>query len=35
MIKLAEEAGLANVTLLRADDASGKGFALYAVDLSR
>jgi 2',3'-cyclic-nucleotide 2'-phosphodiesterase/3'-nucleotidase len=35
MVKLAGEAGLANVTLLRADDASGKGFALYAVDLSR
>jgi 2',3'-cyclic-nucleotide 2'-phosphodiesterase/3'-nucleotidase len=34
-IKLAGEAGLANVTLLRADDASDKGLAVYAVDLSR
>jgi 2',3'-cyclic-nucleotide 2'-phosphodiesterase/3'-nucleotidase len=32
---LARQAGLQNVSLLRADDGGGKGFALYAVDLSR
>ena len=31
---LAREAGLANVTQVRADDGLGKGLALYAVDLS-
>ncbi|MEW6371615.1 MAG: bifunctional 2',3'-cyclic-nucleotide 2'-phosphodiesterase/3'-nucleotidase [Pseudomonadota bacterium] len=35
MLALAEEAGLANVSQLRADDGQGKGFALYAVDLSK
>jgi len=35
MLELAEEAGLANVRQLRADDGQGKGFALYAVDLSQ
>ena len=32
---LAREAGLAGVSLLRAEDGSGKGFALYQIDLSR
>jgi 2',3'-cyclic-nucleotide 2'-phosphodiesterase/3'-nucleotidase len=31
---LAREAGLVNVTQVRADDGQGKGLALYAVDLS-
>ncbi|MGZ8288437.1 MAG: bifunctional 2',3'-cyclic-nucleotide 2'-phosphodiesterase/3'-nucleotidase [Telluria sp.] len=35
MIALAHEAGLHNVSQLRADDGLGKGFALYAVDLSK
>ena len=35
MLELAREAGLENVSLLRADDGRGKGFALYAVDLSK
>jgi 2',3'-cyclic-nucleotide 2'-phosphodiesterase/3'-nucleotidase len=35
MLELAREAGLKNVSLLRADDGTGKGFALYAVDLSK
>lgn len=35
MLDLAREAGLENVSLLRADDGRGKGFALYAVDLSQ
>jgi 2',3'-cyclic-nucleotide 2'-phosphodiesterase/3'-nucleotidase len=35
MIGLAQQAGLTNVSLLRADDGGGKGYALYAVDLSR
>jgi 2',3'-cyclic-nucleotide 2'-phosphodiesterase/3'-nucleotidase len=34
-IELARAAGLANVSQLREDDGQGKGFALYAVDLSR
>jgi 2',3'-cyclic-nucleotide 2'-phosphodiesterase/3'-nucleotidase len=34
-LELAKAAGLDNVSLLRADDGQGKGFALYAVDLSR
>ena len=33
MTALAHEAGLHNVSQLRADDGLGKGFALYAVDL--
>jgi 2',3'-cyclic-nucleotide 2'-phosphodiesterase/3'-nucleotidase len=33
VIALAQQAGLANVSLLRADD--GKGYSVYAVDLSR
>lgn len=32
---LAHEAGLRNVTQLKADDGGGKGMALYAVDLSK
>jgi 2',3'-cyclic-nucleotide 2'-phosphodiesterase/3'-nucleotidase len=35
VIGLAEQAGLSNVSLLRADDGGGKGYSLYAVDLSR
>ncbi|WP_296945682.1 bifunctional 2',3'-cyclic-nucleotide 2'-phosphodiesterase/3'-nucleotidase [uncultured Massilia sp.] len=34
-LALAREAGLDNVAELRADDGLGKGFALYAIDLSR
>ena len=34
-IELARAAGLANVSQLREDDGQGKGFALYAVDLSK
>ncbi|RYF04499.1 MAG: hypothetical protein EOO78_04170, partial [Oxalobacteraceae bacterium] len=34
-IALARAAGLANVSQLREDDGQGKGFALYAVDLSK
>jgi len=34
-IALAREAGLNNVSALREDDGQGKGFALYAVDLSK
>jgi len=32
---LAREAGLHGVTQLKADDGGGKGFALYAIDLSK
>ncbi|NHZ64533.1 bifunctional 2',3'-cyclic-nucleotide 2'-phosphodiesterase/3'-nucleotidase [Massilia genomosp. 1] len=35
LLPLARQAGLANVSQLRADDGLGKGFALYAVDLSK
>lgn len=35
MVQLAHDAGLDNVTQLRADDGLGKGFALYALDLSK
>jgi len=35
VLGLAREAGLDNVSLLRADDGGGKGFALYALDLSK
>ncbi|HEV7817332.1 MAG TPA: 5'-nucleotidase C-terminal domain-containing protein, partial [Janthinobacterium sp.] len=35
MLALAREAGLDEVSLLRADDGGGKGFALYGVDLSK
>ncbi|MGJ9416221.1 bifunctional 2',3'-cyclic-nucleotide 2'-phosphodiesterase/3'-nucleotidase [Massilia sp. CMS3.1] len=35
VLGLAAEAGLENVTMLRADDGLGKGFALYAVDLAK
>jgi 2',3'-cyclic-nucleotide 2'-phosphodiesterase/3'-nucleotidase len=35
MLKLAQEAGLENVSLLREDDGLGKGFALYALDLAK
>lgn len=34
LIGLARAAGLDNVSLLREDDGTGKGFALYAVDLA-
>jgi len=34
-LALAREAGVTNVTELQADDGQGKGFALYAVDLSK
>jgi 2',3'-cyclic-nucleotide 2'-phosphodiesterase/3'-nucleotidase len=34
-LPLAQQAGLANVSLLKQDDRAGKGFALYAVDLAR
>ncbi|QJE02589.1 bifunctional 2',3'-cyclic-nucleotide 2'-phosphodiesterase/3'-nucleotidase [Massilia forsythiae] len=34
-IELARAANLANVSVLREDDGAGKGFALYAVDLSK
>ena len=34
-LELARAAGLQGVTELRADDGQGKGFALYAVDLSK
>jgi len=34
-LALAREAGIDNVSELRADDGQGKGFALYAVDLSK
>jgi len=34
-IALARAAGLNNVSVLREDDGGGKGFALYAVDLSK
>jgi 2',3'-cyclic-nucleotide 2'-phosphodiesterase/3'-nucleotidase len=33
--RLAAQAGLKQVSLLRADDGGGMGYALYAVDLSR
>ena len=35
VLALARAAGLTNVSLLRADDGGGKGYALYAVDLSQ
>ncbi|HWW71097.1 MAG TPA: 5'-nucleotidase C-terminal domain-containing protein, partial [Duganella sp.] len=35
MIELAREAGLASVTQIKPDDGGGKGFALYAIDLSK
>jgi len=35
LVKLAQEAGINNVSQLKADDGSGKGTALYAVDLSK
>ncbi len=34
-IELARAAGLTNVSELRADDGSGKGYAVYAIDLSK
>jgi 2',3'-cyclic-nucleotide 2'-phosphodiesterase/3'-nucleotidase len=34
-LELARAAGLENVSLLREDDGQGKGFALYALDLSK
>jgi 2',3'-cyclic-nucleotide 2'-phosphodiesterase/3'-nucleotidase len=34
-LAVAQAAGLANVTLLAADDGSGKGVSKYAVDLSK
>jgi 2',3'-cyclic-nucleotide 2'-phosphodiesterase/3'-nucleotidase len=35
VLALAEQAGISNVSLLRADDGGGKGYSLYVVDLSR
>src|SRR5471032_1251877 len=35
MLELARQAGLQNVSLLRADDGGGKGYALYGIDLSK
>nr|WP_229223433.1 bifunctional 2',3'-cyclic-nucleotide 2'-phosphodiesterase/3'-nucleotidase [Duganella sp. sic0402] len=35
LLELAREAGLAGVSQLKADDGGGKGFALYAIDLSK
>ena len=35
VLGLARQAGLQNVSLLRADDGGGKGYSLYAVDLSQ
>ena len=35
MLALAQEAGLDKVSLVRADDGLGKGFALYALDLAK
>jgi 2',3'-cyclic-nucleotide 2'-phosphodiesterase/3'-nucleotidase len=35
LLDLAREAGLTAVTQLKADDGAGKGFALYAIDLSK
>ena len=35
VLPLAHEAGLHNVSLVRADDGQGKGFSLYQVDLSK
>lgn len=35
MLQAARDAGIGNVSLLKEDDGSGKGFALYAIDLSR
>jgi 2',3'-cyclic-nucleotide 2'-phosphodiesterase/3'-nucleotidase len=35
MVALAQEAGVSNVAQLRADDGLGKGYALYAVDMSK
>jgi 2',3'-cyclic-nucleotide 2'-phosphodiesterase/3'-nucleotidase len=34
MLALAREAGLAGISLVKEDDGSGKGYALYAIDLS-
>ena len=35
VLALAQAAGIDNVTLLKADDGAGKGFALYQLDLSK
>ena len=35
VLGVAQQAGLANVSLLKEDDGSGKGYSLYAIDLSR
>ncbi|MRX09867.1 bifunctional 2',3'-cyclic-nucleotide 2'-phosphodiesterase/3'-nucleotidase [Pseudoduganella sp. FT25W] len=35
MLDLARDAGLSAVSQLKADDGAGKGFALYAIDLSK
>ncbi|MHA4871250.1 bifunctional 2',3'-cyclic-nucleotide 2'-phosphodiesterase/3'-nucleotidase [Duganella sp. PWIR1] len=35
LMDLARDAGLAGVTQLKTDDGGGKGFALYAIDLSK
>jgi len=34
-LELAREAGITSVTQLKQDDGGGKGFALYAIDLSQ
>jgi 2',3'-cyclic-nucleotide 2'-phosphodiesterase/3'-nucleotidase len=34
MMELAKEAGLKSVSQVKTDDGGGKGFALYAIDLS-
>jgi 2',3'-cyclic-nucleotide 2'-phosphodiesterase/3'-nucleotidase len=35
LLDLARAAGLTNVSQLKADDGGGKGYALYAIDLSK
>lgn len=35
MLAVARDAGIDNVSVLKEDDGSGKGYALYAIDLSR
>ncbi|WP_432377487.1 bifunctional 2',3'-cyclic-nucleotide 2'-phosphodiesterase/3'-nucleotidase [Duganella sp. P38] len=35
LLELARDAGLTGVTQLKADDGGGKGYALYAIDLSK
>lgn len=35
MLPVAHEAGLRNISVLRADDGNGKGFSVYQIDLSK